>query len=71
MHSSIHILSFIILASSEIIDYSYHEFFLFNDNMDVLTYESYNDLFHLTNLRFCKEIIHIESDNIKKDLNKR
>ncbi len=59
------------MASSEIIDYSNHEFFLFKDNKDVLTYESYNDLFHVTNLSFYKEIINIESDNIKRDSNKR
>jgi len=40
-------------------------FFLFKDNKDVLTYESYNDLFHVTYLSFYKEIINIESDNIK------
>jgi len=39
MHSLIPILSFITLASSEIIDYSNNEFFLFKDNKDVLTYE--------------------------------
>jgi len=59
------------LASSKIIDYSNHEFFLFKDNKDVLTYESYNDLFHVTNLSFYKEIINIESDNIKRHSNKR
>jgi len=32
--------------------------------MDVLTYESYNDLFHVTNLSFYKEII-IEVFNTK------
>jgi len=46
-------------------------FFLFKDNKDVLTYESYNDLFHVTYLSFYKEIINIESDNIKWDSNKR
>jgi len=48
------------LVSSEIIDYSNLEFFLFKDNKGVLTYESYNDLFHATNLSFYKEIINIE-----------
>jgi len=59
MHSLIPILSFIILACSEINYYSNHEFFLFKDNKDVLTYDSYNNLFHITNLSFYKEIINI------------
>ncbi len=68
MHSLILILSIIILASSEI-DYWNHDFFLFKDNKDVLIYESYNDLFHVTNSSFYKEVINIESDNIKRDSN--
>jgi len=59
------------IVTSEIIDYSNHEFFLFKDKKDVLTYESLVDLFHITNLSFYKEIIDIESEYIKKDTNKR
>jgi len=35
------------------------------DNKDVLTYDSYAEPFHVTNLGFYKEIIKLESDNIK------
>jgi len=48
-----------------------HEYLLFKDNKDVLTYDSYAELFHVTNLSFYKEIIKLESDNIKRDTNKR
>jgi len=58
------------IATSEIIDYVNHEFFLFKAKNDVLTYESYADLFHVTNLTFYKEIIDLESGYIKKDTNK-
>jgi len=44
---------------------------MFKDNKDVLTYESYNDLFHVINSSFYKEIINIEPNNIKRDSNKR
>jgi len=46
-------------------------YLLFKDNKDVLTYDSYAELFHVTNLSFYKEIIKLESDNIKRDANKR
>jgi len=60
-----------ILASSEIIDYTIQKCFLFNDNKDVLTFESYNDLFQVSSLCFYKETINIKSDNIKMDSSKR
>ncbi len=59
------------ITTSEIIDYSNHEFFLFKDKKDVLTYESYADLFHVTNLSFYKEIINLESGYVRKDTNIR
>ncbi len=59
------------ITTSEIIDYSNHEFFLFKDKKDVLTYESYDDLFHVTNLSFYKEIINLESGHVRKDKNTR
>jgi len=65
------ILHLILLTKSEIIDYTSHEYLLFKDNKDVLTYDSYAELFHVTNLSFYKEIIKLEPDNIKRDTNKR
>ncbi len=59
------------ITTSEIIDYSNHEFFLFKDKKDVLTYESYADLYHVTNLSFYKEIINQESGYVRKDKNTR
>ncbi len=59
------------ITTSEIIDYSNHEFFLFEDKKDVLTYESYDDLFHVTNLSSYKEIINLESGYVRKDKNIR
>ncbi len=59
------------ITTSEIIDYANHEFFLFKDKKDVLTYESYADLFHVPNLSFYKEIINLESGYVRKDKNIR
>jgi len=36
-----------------------------------LRYDSYADLFHVTNLSLYKEIIKLESENIKRNTNKR
>jgi len=59
------------IATLEIIDYSNHEFFLFKDKKNVLTYNSYANLIHVTNLTFYKETIDLESGYIKKDTNNR
>jgi len=61
------ILHLVLLTKSEIIGYTSHEYLLFTGNKDVLTYDSYAELFHVTNLSFYKEIIKLESDNIKRD----
>jgi len=61
MHFLLLLTPFVLIATSEIIDYSNHEFFLFKNKKDVLTYESYANLFHITNLHFHKEIIDLES----------
>ncbi len=61
----------IMITTSEIIEYSNHEFFLFKDKKDVLTYESCADLFHVTNLSFYKERINLESGCVRKDTNIR
>jgi len=65
------ILHLILLTKSEIIDCTSLEYLLFKDNKDLLTYDSYAELFRVTNLRFYKEIIKLESENIKRDKNKR
>jgi len=51
------ILHLILFKKSEIIDDTSHEYLLFKDNKDVLTYDSFAELFHVTNLSFYKEII--------------
>ncbi len=71
MHFLLLLIPFVMITTSEIIDYSNHEFFLFNDKKDVLTYESYADLFHVTNLSLYKEIINLESGYVRKDTNIR
>jgi len=63
------ILHLILFIKSEIIDSTSHEYLLFKDNEDVLTYDSYAELF--LNLSFCKEIEQLESDNIKRGTSKR
>jgi len=56
------ILHLILLTKLEIIDYTSHENLLFKNNKDVLTYDSYAKLFHVS---FYKEIIKLESENVK------
>ncbi len=70
MHFILLLIPFVMITTSEIIDYSNHEFFLFKDKKDVLIYESYADLFHVTNLSFYEEIINLESGYVRKDTNK-
>jgi len=60
------ILNLALLTSSEIIDYTSHEYLLFKDNKDILTYDSYADLFHVTNLSFYEGIINTESRSFNK-----
>ncbi len=53
----------ITICHSEIIDYTNNEYLLLKDEKDVMTYNSFEDLFHITNLSFYREIIRVE-DNI-------
>ncbi len=52
---ALHLFLIIISTTSEIINYSNHDFFLYNYSKDVLTYHSYAELFHVTNIIFYKE----------------
>jgi len=47
-------------------DYTNHDFFLYKDTKDILIYDSYADLFHITNLSLHKDIIKLESAHINK-----
>ncbi len=47
-------------------DYTNPDFFLCNDTKDILIYDSYSDLFHITNLSLYKDIIKLESIHINK-----
>jgi len=47
-------------------DYTNHDFFLYKDTKDILIYDLYADLFHLTNLSLYKDIIKLESAHIYK-----
>jgi len=47
-------------------DYTNHDFFLYKDTKDLLIYDSYADLFHITNLSLYNDIIKLESTHINK-----
>jgi len=49
-------------------DYTNH-FFLCKDTKDILIYNSYADLFHITNLSLYKEKIKLESAHLNKSNN--
>jgi len=55
-------------TNSEIMDYTNH-FFLCKDTKDILIYNSYADLFHITNLSLYKEKIKLESAHLNKSNN--
>ncbi len=59
----------IVSTTAEIINYSNHDFFLYKGSKDVLTYDSYAELFHVTNISFYKEIIDTEYNHIKNTNN--
>jgi len=50
-------------------DYTNHDFFLYKDTKDILIYDSYGDLFRITNLSLYKDIIKLESAHINKNNN--
>jgi len=53
MHFLLLLTPFVMIATSEIMDFCNHEFFLFKDKKNVLTYGLMTyDLFHVTNLSF-------------------
>lgn len=51
-------------TNSEIMDYTNYDFFIYKDTKDILIYESYADLFHITNLSLYKHIIQLESTHL-------
>jgi len=70
MNSIIFVLLLLVAATnSEIMDYTNHDFFLYKDTKDILIYDSYADLFHITNLSLYKYIIKLESTHINKNNN--
>jgi len=69
MNSIIFLLLIVAATISEIMDYTNHDFFLYKDTKDILIYDSYADLFHITNLSFYKDIIKLESTHINKNNN--
>jgi len=66
MNSIIYVLLILTATNSKIIDHTYHDFFLYKDTKDILIYDSYADLFHITNLSLYKDIIKLESTHINK-----
>jgi len=66
MNSIIFVLLIVAATNSEIMDYTNHDFFLYKDKKDILIYDSYADLFHITNLSLYKDIIKLESAHINK-----
>jgi len=69
MNSIIFVLVIVAATNSEIMDYTNHDFFLYKDTNDILIYDSYADLFHITNLSLYKDIIKLESTHINKSNN--
>jgi len=53
------------IAKSEIMGYTNHDFLLYKDTKDVLIYESYADLFHITNISLYRDIITLETEFLK------
>jgi len=50
MISIIYLLLLVATTKSENMDYTNNDFLLYKDTKDVLIYESYADLFHITNI---------------------
>ncbi|XP_033241581.1 uncharacterized protein [Drosophila pseudoobscura] len=69
MYANILILTFVILTTAEVIDYTHSDYLLLKDDRDVYTYETYAELFHITNLSFYREIIDKESKYVNKSIN--
>jgi len=69
MNSIIFVLLIVAATNSEIINYTNHDFFLYKDTKDILIYDSYADLFHITNLSLYKDIIKLQSTHINKSNN--
>jgi len=65
MISIMYLLLLVATTKSEIIDYTNHDFFLYKDTKDVLIYETYADLFHITNISLYRDIINLETEFLK------
>jgi len=66
MNSIIFVLLIVAATNSEIMGYTNHDFFLYKDTKDILIYDSYADLFHITNSSLYNDIIKLESTHINK-----
>jgi len=60
-----YLLLLVATTKSEIMDYTNHDFLLYKDTKDVLIYESYADLFHITNISLYRDIINLETEFLK------
>jgi len=61
MKSIIHVLLIVTATNFEIMDYRNHDFFLYKDTKYILIYDSFTDLFHITNLSLYNDILKLES----------
>jgi len=66
MNSIIYALLIVVATNTKIMAYTNHDFFLCKDTKDILIYDSYADLLHITNLSLYKDIIKFESTHINK-----
>jgi len=60
-----YLLLLVATTKSKIMDYSNHDFLPYKDTKDVPIYESYADLFHITNISLYRDIINLETEFLK------
>jgi len=65
MISLMYLLLLVATTKSENMDYTNNDFLLYKDTKDVLIYESYADLFHITNISLYRDIINPEIELLK------